>query len=231
MPETAAANANDVWKNLWLRDGGLVEHVIEIEQEPRHHIDFLNDYVRIITIRMPPGDTTLAHRHTKDTIILILMEDGIDFINDVMGCDPEKGRMEFGQVGFAPYTSQPCVHKITNLSPKHFFVVNVEILKKRPSISQGEPLTAPFHTLVREQDNCRIYKLSLKPGETASVSYLFFYVLVVLRGGRIRTFLKEDIFWDEDLKMGDTHWKEPCHDVRITNTGNNLFEAHICELI
>jgi hypothetical protein len=169
------------------------------------------------------------------------MEDGIDFINDVMGCDPQKGRMEFGQVGYAPYTSQPCVHKITNLSPKQMFVVNVEVLSKKPPISQSKPFTAPFHTLVREQDNCRVYKLSLKPGETVSVSYLFFYVLVVLQSGHVRTFLKdvrgtirtdqEDVFWDEDLKMGDCHWKEPCHDVRISNTGNTLFEAYICELI
>lgn len=240
MP-TTAVKPNEVWRNFWTRDGGLVEAVIEVEQEPRHHIDFVNDYTRIITIRMPPGDTTLAHRHTKDTIVVILMEDGIDFINDVMGCDPQQGRMEFGQVGFAPYTTQPCVHKITNLSPKHMFVVNVEILDKRPPISQSNPFAASFHTLVREQDNCRVYKLSLKPREAVAVSYPFFYVLVVLQGGHIRTFLKDvgeaiqtdqkDAFVDEDHKMGDCQFKEPCHDVRITNIGNKLFEAYICELI
>ena len=80
MP-TEAVNSGvseaEVWKqNIWKRDDGTVENVIEIEQEPRHHIGFVNDYTKIITIKMAPNDTTLAHRHTKDTIIVILMEDG-----------------------------------------------------------------------------------------------------------------------------------------------------------
>lgn len=61
---------------LWEKDDGDAEEVIEIEREPRHHIDFTNHYTRIITIKMAPNDTTLAHRHTKDTIIVVLMEDG-----------------------------------------------------------------------------------------------------------------------------------------------------------
>jgi hypothetical protein len=61
----------------WQREDGRIEKIVEIEEEPRHLIDFVSDYTRIITTRMPPNDTTLAHRHTKDTIIIICMEDGM----------------------------------------------------------------------------------------------------------------------------------------------------------
>ena len=154
---------------------------------------------------------------------------GIDFINDVMGCGASKGHMDFGQVGFAPYTSEPCVHKITNLSPSQMFVVNVEILDK-PPLTQEKPLDAPFHTLVKEQHDCRVYTLSLKPGESTSVSYLFFYIRIILKDAKIRTSMNQAV-WEEATKMGDSYWKEPCADIEIKNIGSSIFEAYICELI
>ena len=140
--------------------------------------------------------------------------------------------MEFGQVGFAPYADKPCVHKITNLTEAPFFVVNVEVLNK-PPLTQSEILKADCHTLVKQQENCRIYKISLEPGQTTTpVTYGFFYVRVVLKGSLIQNTLKEDsVYWNESLEMGDSHWKEPCVDLSITNLGASVFEAYICELI
>lgn len=155
---------------------------------------------------------------------------GLDFINDAMGCLPQKGHMEFGQVGFAPYTSQPCVHKISNLSPTDMFVINVELLNQ-PPIRQKDALEAPFHSLVKEQENCRIYKLSLPAGESTHVSYRFFYVRVILKGSLIQHALQEDVSWNESLRMGDSHWKEPCVNITITNVGDSVYEAYVCELI
>ena len=160
------------------------------------------------------------------------MEKGVDFINDMLGCLPQLGRMEFGQVGFGPYTSKPCVHKITNITEAPFFVVNVEVLNK-PPLTQKQYLKADGHTLVKEQLNCRVYKLSLKPGESTRVTYGFFYVRVVLKGGKIKNILTEDdsISWTENLKMGDSEWKEPRLDHTIKNVGKSMYEAYICELV
>ena len=70
-------NATMVKESVWKRKrDDTEEQVIDLEDEPRHMIDFENKYTRIITIRMDPNDTTLAHRHAKDTIIIILMKNG-----------------------------------------------------------------------------------------------------------------------------------------------------------
>ena len=226
---------DEIWKlPVWKKGDGTEEEIIEVEQEPRHHISVVNEHTKIITIKMDPGDTTLAHRHESDTIVVILMHDGIDFINDVMGCAPQKGRMEFGQVGFCPFTSQPCVHKITNLSPTEMFVINVEVLKTKPPLVQPKPLSgtdAECHELVKTQGNCRIYKLSLKPGQSTTVNYRFFYVRLVLRGSLLRTSLASNVSWKEALKMGDTDWKDPCANQTLTNLGSEPYEAYICEYI
>lgn len=237
--DPAEPSDSEIWKrDVWTKPDGSSEAVIELEQEPRHHVSFVNDFTKIITIRMEPNDTTLAHRHQSDTIIIICMEGGVDFINDVMGCaQPQVGRMEFGQLGFAPYTQKPCVHKITNLSPAPFFVVNVEVLAARPPVTQRDPLQAEHHALVKEQSICRIYKLSLEPGQSTTVTYAFFYVRVALRGGQLienkltSSSNKTVVQWTENLPMGDSQWLEPCVDRTITNKGDSLYEAYICEYI
>jgi len=70
---------DEIWKSqTWANPDGTKEDIIEVEDEPRHNIDFVNSSTKIITIKFPPKDTTLAHRHEKDTIIIILMKDGED---------------------------------------------------------------------------------------------------------------------------------------------------------
>ena len=155
---------------------------------------------------------------------------GINFINDVMGCLPQKGHMDFGQVGFAPYTTKPCVHKISNLSPDEMFIVNVEILT-RPPVFQKDPLEAPFHSLVKEQEGSRVYKLCLQPGESTLVSYRFFYVRVVLKGSLVQTTLPDNLSWSEELSIGDSEWKEPRVNMTIKNIGESAYEAYVCEYV
>lgn len=37
---------------------------VPVEQEPRHHLEFANESLRVISPQIPPGDTTLEHVHT-----------------------------------------------------------------------------------------------------------------------------------------------------------------------
>ena len=105
-------------------------------------------------------------------------------------------------------------------------------VRDRPPLTQSQALRADYHTLVKEQDNCRIYKLSLRPGGRVTVSYAFFHVRVVLRGGdAIQNTLSDSVQWKERLAMGDAEWKEPCANLTVQNLGDAVYEAYICELI
>jgi len=222
---------DEIWKSqTWANPDGTKEDIIEVEDEPRHNIDFVNSNTKIITIKFPPKDTTLAHRHEKDTIIIILMKDGIDFINDVLGTGPQKGHMKFGQVGFAPFTKAPCVHKITNLSDVDMFCINVEVHDTPPLVMDKE-LDLPNHTLLMTQYNCRVYSLKLGPKESTDVTYPFFYVRVIVKGGTVKIGQNKGggLTWEEKHEVGESLWKEPCSDVTVTNTGDHEYEAYICE--
>ena len=222
---------SEIWKSqTWANLDGTKEDIIEVEEEPRHHIDFVNSHTKIITIKFPPKDVTQAHRHEKDTIIIILMKDGIDFINDVLGVGPQKGHMKFGQVGFAPFTKSPCVHKITNLSDEDMFCINVEVHDTPPLVSDKE-LSLSNHSLLMTQYNCRVYSFKLDTGEREVVSYPFFYVRVIVKGGKVKIGQNkgEGLAWEETHEVGESLWKEPCENVAVTNTGDEPYEAYICE--
>jgi len=218
------------WKE-WEMEDGTVEKIVDITEEPRHLRDFTNKYCRAFTIKFPSKDTTLAHSHFFDTIIILLMKKGIKFINHVMGNDPKEGCMCFKEIGFAPFTSKPCVHKITNLSDEPMFCINVEVLQK-PPITQPKAMEESHHSLVMTKHNCRVYKLVLKPNESTTVSYNFFYTHVVTEGGELELCLKgvsNSATWKDTAVVGDVAWKEPCVDMKVTNIGDTVYEAYICE--
>lgn len=70
--------------DLW--DG---EEIKEVGSEPRHFLALSNEYTRVLNVKFPPNDTTLAHRHAEDSLYFFLVEDGLDVVNHVKGFDPQ----------------------------------------------------------------------------------------------------------------------------------------------
>jgi len=125
------------------------------------------------------------------------------------------------------------VHKITNTSTKDNFCVDAELLKS-PPVTSPLPLVAEHHTLIKERDKCRVYKLSLLPGQSVTVSYPFFYLSIVLRGSRIKTVIGgsagHSISWERTTIMGeDVEWCTPTIDITISNVGDSVYEQFIAE--
>jgi len=50
--------------------GGLIpvaaQAPVPLSGEPRHHLKFENQYVRVFDVLVPPGDATLFHTHSND---------------------------------------------------------------------------------------------------------------------------------------------------------------------
>src|SRR5690349_14605066 len=51
-----------------LSDGTLAQTSVPVHQEPRHHLVWEDGHVRVLDVKIAPGDTTLFHTH--DTAIL-----------------------------------------------------------------------------------------------------------------------------------------------------------------
>jgi len=220
------SNVGDFWKVE-----GTLEEILEVGQEPRHQVVLQNEFVRALRVSFPPNDTTLAHRHDEDSLYFFLVPD-LEVVNHIQGFSPCCDCMELGEVRYGTHkTEKPLVHKISNKTNTEMLCIDAEILL-RPPVTSPLPLVAEHHELIKTRDKCRVYKLTLQPGESAMVSYPFFHFTVVLHGGT--TIEKEmgggRLRWTETLQRGDVAWKEPIVDeVRKTNTGTTTYAEFIAE--
>jgi L-threonate 2-dehydrogenase len=219
--------------NRWVMDDGSVEAIVDVGCEPRHNVVLKNEYVRVLHVSFPPNDTTLAHRHSEDSIYLFLVEvDGggrLNVVNHVQGMAPCCDFMDFGEVRYGAHkTETPLVHKITNKSEQDMLCIDAEILRC-PPVTAVVPLIADKHELIKTRAKCRIYKLNLEPGEEITVTYPFFHLSVTLRGGTLQYEAGSDLRWTETKKLSDVEWNAPVWNMKVSNVGLTSFEQFIVE--
>jgi hypothetical protein len=220
------SNVGDFW-NI----EGQLEEILEVGLEPRHQVVLQNEFVRALRVAFPPNDTTLAHRHAEDSLYFYLVPD-LEVVNHIQGFSPCCDSMELGEVRYGTHkTEKPLVHKITNKTNTELLCIDAEILLQ-PPVTSPFPLVAEHHELIKSRDKCRVYKLSLEPGESVTVGYPFFHFTVVLHGG---TKIEKEmgggrLRWTETLQRGDVAWREPIVDqVKKTNTGTTTYTEFIAE--
>lgn len=218
--------------NLWKMKDGSTEEILEVGSEPRHKVVLSNEYVRALRVSFPPQDTTLAHRHAEDSLYFFLVKGGLDVVNHVQGNEPACDCMGFGEVRYGTHkTDTPLVHKITNKTDKLMLCIDAEVLKQ-PPVTAAIPLVADKHELIKTRDKCRVYKLTLEPGESVDVDYPFFHFSVVLEPGTVEKTVGTGanvLRWTESAGLGDVAWKEPVMSLTKTNTGTATFVEYIAE--
>ncbi len=108
------------------------EHVVPIEQEPRHHLVIENEFVRAFAVEIAPHDRTLCHRHPHD-YLLYVVDDG-EIVSAARDDEPKQlsyhdAECELLQAGM--------VHVVENLSGTPFRNVVVELLPGSSGLLRG----------------------------------------------------------------------------------------------
>ena len=229
-----SASGNEIG-DVWVLTDGTKETIVDCFDECHHHGVIANEFVRVMKAHIPARDSTRAHRHSKNSIYFFLTEGGIDFENHVKGCQPVSDRVEFGEVRYAPHSQEnPLIHRLTNNASeeKEMVCIDAEFLCK-PFVTASQPLVEEHHVLTKTTDKCRVYKLTLQPNESASFSYAFFCLSVVLKGSTVQTKIgngSDAVSWEKMYATGDTDWNSPVIGITVTNTGATVFEKYIVEL-
>ena len=60
------------WAIRAVAEESLPSDIVPLDQEPRHHLSLESRHVRIFDVRIPAGDTTLYHRHGRDSIYVAI---------------------------------------------------------------------------------------------------------------------------------------------------------------
>ena len=109
------------------------EHVVPIEQEPRHHLVIENEFVRAFAVEIAPHDRTLCHHHPHD-YLLYVVGDG-DIVSAARHEEPKKLSYCDGECELSP---AGLVHVVENLRDTPFRNVVVELLPGVGSLRRGD---------------------------------------------------------------------------------------------
>ena len=160
---------------------GLIAAQVPLEQEPRHHLEFANEWLRIFSPQIPPGDTTLEHLHTHDEATVCIQgsetrakQPGAEWSNPGQACVP-------GQAGVAQYTGKPGAHTVQNTGSGVFHLVFVENMRES-GWKNNETLTVAGMKMTRENRSFKIYETELSNASGVAHSHEVPTVVILVSG-------------------------------------------------
>ncbi len=133
----------------------VTEQVVPVASEPRHHVVYQNDWVRVIDAFFPVGDATLYHTHSRDNVPICLA--GGAMTTQPLGGSVQAGTARDGAVGFAraSYT-----HRIVNTGRTDLHFLDVEILQPPDTDTPlGPEEGLADHAVEFENDRVRVFRV------------------------------------------------------------------------
>jgi quercetin dioxygenase-like cupin family protein len=195
---------------------------VPVGNEPRHHVVFQNDYVRVIDAVVPAGDVTLFHTHSIDNVPVAIS--GGRMKTEVLGGKVTESDVKTGGVWFAPasYT-----HRISNIGQTTLRFIDAEILKSPRSNTATPSLRKyPGHRLELENEQVRIYRLNLGPGEeTGRHTHALPGLRVEVTGGKVAIRSRGDSKSIINMKAGAFEWSGENQTHSLANAGESAYEA------
>jgi quercetin dioxygenase-like cupin family protein len=195
---------------------------VPVGREPRHHLKFENQYVRVFDVVVPPGDATLFHTHANDYAFVSIGDANLKA--EVLGGQPADLVLKDGEVRF---TKGVITHRVTNVSRAPFRNITIEILSS-PGGKNGAadvPVT-PGHTLVLENDRIRVERIVLEPGQSTEMhEHALSGLAVVVSAGKIVIESPGKKAETAEFKPGDFRWHTGPVTHKLTNVGKSRFEG------
>lgn len=150
-------------------------HVVDIADEPRHHLVLANEFVRAFVVEIPPHDRALCHRHPQD--YLLYSASGSEIISAARDEEPKRLAYRDGE---CELLSAGLVHVVDNIGDSPVRNVVVELwprageLRRGPDPrnvdTEGIRLDGTTSTSIFEDERAAIFLVTIKPGEEVKIS-------------------------------------------------------------
>ena len=198
------------------RVAGTTEAAVPVGQEPLHKGVLKNEYVEIVHLTLPAGQSTRFHTHSHDGVAVRLSRASISI--DVPGRAPTApGAAEPGSVSAQAYAKKPMTHRVNNVGTTPFDVIDIEFLK-RP---EG-PMTAPLAPPAAENDSARVYKWELAPGaSTREHTHERPYLVIAATPMQLGMKAPDGRSMEHAVAAGDLHWVEDKVTHVLSNQGKD----------
>ncbi len=141
---------------------------VAVSQEPRHHKVVDNGHIRLLDVRIPPGDTTQFHIHATPSLFVVLTDakTGSQVISEEdHSASPI---IHYGNIWFEGFYVKPRIHRVFNNDDHIFQVMDIELTNKN-FVTIDSPINQNGITLLFEEKPVRAYRMHLSPGHSVSI--------------------------------------------------------------
>ncbi len=225
--------SNDRYFDSPRRDCAAVEPArgfVEVADEPRHYPRFENDHARVYDVRFKPGESSLYHRHSVNTLYVTVYATQVfdQTYGDEHGVTHQ---LPAGLCGCRPHGREPLIHRVRNDGEGLMQMIGAEY-KTAPNTLADQPLKAPFHTLVDDPfkgESIRCYQIDLPPGASTGVLDYRFSGLVVSLSEATLAIEEQGIKRVISVSPGQFVWHDGPVKRQLHNVGQSRFRAVLGE--
>jgi hypothetical protein len=138
---------------------------VQVSKEPRHKNVLENKHIRLLDVKIQPGDTTLFHIHSTPSVF-------VHFTNTVV-CSQIKekewvtAKNTEGNASYRSFINDTLVHKVSNCDTVPFHVTDIELLSSFDINTKNAALPFP---LLFENEKVFAYRLVENSFATAIIS-------------------------------------------------------------
>ena len=201
---------------------------VAVSKEPRHHVVFENEKVRLLNVLLPPGDTTQFHKHSTPSVFISFTK--TNTASQLIHQKPVESTSGAGSVWFENLKAPNIkIHRVWNEDTAAFHVMDVEILAADSGFTQ-EPLVLPHVELALNTAWARTYKIQLARSERLIVKeHTSPFVLVAINDGTI-TMVKKGAEQRLSLQPGTFFWIKPAEQFTLINQMNTDIRFALVEI-
>ena len=141
---------------------------VQVSQEPRHHKVFENEWVRILDVRIGPGDTSQYHKHSTPSIFIVL---GNTKTGSQAIIEPIHRSFNKESIWFEGFYDTPRIHRVWNEDTVEFHTIDMEFLHKpvggsKASESGQVSAGSADSQLLFDEKPVRAYRVSMAPNKS-----------------------------------------------------------------
>jgi quercetin dioxygenase-like cupin family protein len=188
---------------------------VPVEQEPKHHLLLKNENVLVLRVTLQPGERSLYHIHSVDDVAVWI---GNSSATQQLPNLPEGSPVEQkpGNISLRTLRETPFTHRVHNVGPGLFDVLDVELLQRpeHPSAAAAGPIAG-------ENPSARVYKWTLAPGGVTPMhTHERPYLIVAVTGFPLKMTAPDGRSNTHEVKPGDFHWVSTKITHSLANAGN-----------
>jgi hypothetical protein len=195
---------------------------VAVRFEPRHKVALENEWVRLLDVRLPPGDTSLFHIHEIPSFFIPLSTTEVGI--EVKGQQAQDSKFTIGGTYYNGFENGPLIHRVWNTDTNTLHIIDLELLATK-NITLPATIQLPGAKIDFENEKLRVYKFEVAPKQTLRFSFLTPMLLISVSGPTIQTNDMDKKSSSYSMRPGMFQWIEAQKKIQIKNRGPAITNA------